>query len=307
MKKVFFSNMASKQSILEMDRFVRILFSGHQLQSFCREEDVIVLSTNSDGTRKTVWGPVFFRPTGSVVTIYHPDKPQRRFSKGLCIPIVPISAMYSKEWVKDDRWHNPVIQIKAFLPSYHEIPGLYSTYLSVFCLDTYYDDAGVCHWIVDTSYVDIIGLDNLFLPSEEGVWCLTQEEATRWVEVMIGLSPWNQVEENQVDLNLLTDSSIPLIWGPPRIIPCVRAKNYFNEFQRRIVEATKGTSYTVTKPERWDNYTHKVVLSIEKVVNDRSKFCGTHIEMNILFLLEVKGNVRKVIMYILDDSHAAVQ
>ena len=122
-------------------------------------------------------------------------------------------------------------------------------------------------------------MENSSLPSEDGIWCLTHEEATRWVEEMIGLSPCNQVEAIQLGLKLLADSSIPLIWGPP----CILANNNLNDAQCLIVvlEATKGTSYTVTKPARWNDVTYRQILCMEKVVNDRSEFYGKGLELYI--------------------------
>ena len=291
--------MASKPSIVELDNFVKILFSGNKIPASGREEDVLVLSTNSDGTRRTVWGPVFFHPTESVVYTYHSDKPQRRLITGPFVPSIPLSAIYCKAWVKDERWHNPVIRIKAPLQPYLGISEPNATFIGVFCFDTYYDNAGVCHWIIDTFYVDIIGMENLVLASEDGIWCLTYEEARRWVEVIVGSASCNQVEENEVGLNLPTDSTIPLKSGPPRTKPRVLVG-----YQDLMVEAIKGTSYTVTKPMPCNPITYKIVVIIEKVVNNRSHNCGKAFQMNILFRLEVEGNVRKVI--IMDDSFAEV-
>ena len=176
--------MASKPSIVELENFVKILCSNHQLTDSGREEDVKVLSTNSDGTRKTVWGPVFFHPKGSVVSTYHPDKPQRRIITGPCVPAIPLSAIYSKEWVKDGRWHSPVIQIKGTLPFHLGILGRYPTCISAFCFDSYNDDAGVCHWVIDTIYEDIIGMKKSVLPSQDGIWCLARENATLCVDAI---------------------------------------------------------------------------------------------------------------------------
>eukprot|EP00117_Sycon_ciliatum_P045915 scpid113055/ scgid32947/ len=130
------SNMASKPSIVELEYFVKV-YSKRQFPISGREEEVIVLSTNSDGTRKTVWGPVFFRPTGSVVSTIHPDKPRRRIIREANYPRIPLSAIDSKEWVKDERRQNPVIRIKMTVGSYLGKSGHYSTVICVFCFDTY--------------------------------------------------------------------------------------------------------------------------------------------------------------------------
>ena len=53
--------------------------------------------------------------------------------------------------MKDERWQDPVIRIKMAHLSYQE--GLHATLIiGVFCFDTYYDNAGVRHWVIHTVY-----------------------------------------------------------------------------------------------------------------------------------------------------------
>lgn len=286
--------MSSKPSIVELENFVKELCSNDELPNSVGDEDVIVLSTNSDGSRKTVWGPLLFRPSGAEVWTWHPNKPKRRHTMEPVVPGISLYSIYSKNWVKDARWQDPVIQIKTTQPSYQ--PGLYHTVIYVFCFDSYYDNAGVCHWVIDTVYVDMIGMENVVLPSEDKIWELSHKEATQWMEVMIEYAQSNQVEQVRRGINVLTDSSRPLKWGPPLCDHNSYSEDQFLILLQLFREAPEGSSYIVNQIEPVVGTLSKI--SIDKGVNDRSGLyghaCMTLVELE--FIMEVKENVRKIIL-----------
>ena len=187
-----------------------------------------VLSRNHDGTKRTVWGRPLFRPPGVVIHTYHPDKTQRRKIKGPGLhKLLRSCTPYRKEWVTDERWHNSAIRLE-FQTSYEGLPGRHKTYIFVFCFDTYQDSAGVCHWIIDTLYVNVFGLEDIILPGEDGgKWNLSHKEATLWVEKMVRCSQSKLVDTTQVGQTLFTDSPTPLIWAPPLSTPKTISKEDF--------------------------------------------------------------------------------
>ena len=160
--------MTSKHSIVQLENFVKLV-SFMDLTQLSAKGFVHVLSRNPDGTNRTIWVPPLFKPSGVVISTYHPNKPQRRIIEGSsllealrsCIP-------YRKEWVTDERWHNPAIHLesKAFVSK--SLLGNNLTYIFVFCFDTFHDDAGVCHWIIDTLYQESITPQSVQL--QVGVW-----------------------------------------------------------------------------------------------------------------------------------------
>ena len=284
--------MTSKHSIVQLETFVKVLCSKNPS---CGDE---VLSRNPDGTSRTVWGLPLFRPSGAVIYTHHPDKPHRRRIGGPSLPaVLQFSTPYRKEWVTDERWHNPAIRLEFKLSSYDCLPGSYVTYACVFCFDTFHDDAGVCHWIIDTLYVDVFGLEDIIFPGEYGGrWNLSHKEATLWVEEMVRFSQSDRVDTTQVGRNLFTDSPTPLIWGPPLISGHYNSRQDFEILLWDLRWATRGVKYAIIGPNPSRMTCAEIVLSIDKVTDSQSRYWGHGCIINIEFLLEVQANVRKIIL-----------
>ena len=288
--------MTSKHSIVQLEQFV-ILVASFDLPQLSGSEDVYVLSRNPNMKRKTVWGQPLFRPSGVVIHTHHPDKPERRKIEGPNLHKVLRSCpLYRKEWVTDDRWHNPAIRLEFKFASQF-LPGTYLKYVFVFCFDTFHDDAGVCHWIIDTLYVDVFGLEDIIFPGEDGgKWNLSHKEATLWVEEMVLCSNSKRVDTMQVGKNLFTDSPMPLIWGPPLSAHKNISNVAFEGFLSDLRWAISGTDYTITGPDPSGLGFFLIVMSIDKVRDSRSIYCGHGCIINIVFNLEVQANVRKIIL-----------
>ena len=286
--------MTSKHSIVQLEEFVKLV-SFIDLPQLSGSGDVHVLSRNPDGTKRTVWGPLLFRPSGVVIRIHHPDKPQRRSIEGPSLhQQLRSGTLYRKEWVTDERWHNPAIRLefKAF-PS-KSVPRAYLKYVFVFCFDTFHDDAGVCHWIIDTLYLDVFGLEDIIFHGEDGgKWNLSAKEATLWVEEIVVCSYSKRVDTMQVGQNLFTDSPTPLIWGPPLSSMSIED---FEAVLRYLSIVTWRTKCTITGPDPSMFGYFEIVMSIDKVKDSRSICCGHGCIVKIGFILEVKANVRKIIL-----------
>ena len=286
--------MPSKHSIVQLENFVKLV-SYFDLPQLSGSGDVHVLSRNPDGTKRTVWGPLLFRPSGVVIRTYHPDKPQRRriespgLHKALCS-----CTLYRKEWVTDERWHNPAIRLEFKAFPFTGVPGTYLKYVFVFCFDTFQDDAGVCHWIIDSLYVDVFGLEDIIFHGEDGgKWNLSDKESTLWVEEMVLCSYYERMDTMQVGQNLFTDSPSPLIWGPPLSIMSIV------DFEAVMCELSLviwRTKCTITGPDPSGFGVFQIVMSIDKIRDSRSRCCGYGCIVKIEFILEVKANVRKIIL-----------
>ena len=171
--------MTSKHSIVQLENCVNLV-SSIDLPKFSGSGDVCVLSRNPGMQKRTVSGPPYFRPSGVVIHTHHPDKQERRKFEGPSLHETHRSCtLYRKEWVTDERWHNPAILFEFKAVSSECLPGTYLKYVFVFCFDTFHDNAGVCHWIIDTLYVDVFGLEDIIFPGEDGgKWNLSHKEAT---------------------------------------------------------------------------------------------------------------------------------
>ena len=287
--------MTSKHSIVQLEQFVKLVTSI-DLPQLSGSGDVYVLSRNPDAKNRTVWGPPLFRQSGVVIHTHHPDKPQRCKIEGPSLhKVLRSCTLYRKEWVTDKRWHNPAIRLefKAFASKF--LPGTYMKNVFVFCFDTFHDDAGVCHWIIDILYVDVFGLEDIIFPGEDGgKWNLSHKEATLWVEEMVLYS--KRVDTMQVGQNLLTDSPTPLIWGPS----LSSAENISNvAFEALLWDlrwATRSTDYTITQQYPSSFGFFQIVISIDKVRDSRSRYCGHGCIVTIEFLLQVQASVRKIIL-----------
>ena len=245
--------MTSKHSIVQLENFVTLV-SSIDLPQFSGSGKVYVLSRNPDMKKRTVWGPPLFRPSGVVIHTHHPDKPTRRKIEGPSLDEeLRSGTLYRKEWVTDDRWHNPAILLEFKPVSSEFLPGTYLKYVFVFCFDTFHDDAGVCHWIIDTLYVDVFGLEDIIFPGEDGgKWNLSRKESTLWVKEMVLCSNSKGMDTMKVEQNLFPDSSTPLIWGAPLRSPENISNFAFEEFLLDLRLATRNTDYTITGPDPSD-------------------------------------------------------
>ena len=290
--------MSSTHSIVQLEIFVKLLSSKNLPPFPGGDRDVKVLSRNPDRTKSTIWGPPLFRPSGAVIYTYHPDTPQRRKIEVPSLHRILRSCKPNHtEWVTDERWYNPAIRLEFHTLYYEGLPGRRKTYIFVFCFDTFHDDAGVCHWIIDTLYVDVFGLEDIIFPCEYGgKWNLSHKEATLWVEEMVRCSQSTVVDTIQVGQNLFTDSSTPLIWGPPLSTPRTFPKTAFLQFLLDLRWATRRPKYTLTGPNPSSISCAQIVLSFDKIRDCRCRFRGRSCVVEIEFILEVQANVRKIIL-----------
>ena len=287
--------MTSKHSIVQLEEFVKLV-SSTDLPQPSGSGDVYILSRNPDGTKRTVWGPILFRPSGAVIRTTHPDKPQRRRIESPRLhEVLRLRTLYRKEWVTDDRWHNPAIRLEFKAFPFTGVPGTYLKYVFVFCFDTFHDDAAVCHWIIDTLYVDVFGLEDIIFPGEDGgKWNISRKESTLWVKEMVRCSNSKGMDTMKVGQNLFTDSPTPLIWGAPLRRYGNISNLAFAAFLLDLRLATRNTDYTITGPDPSIFGYFQIVMSIDKVRDCRSRYCGHGCIVNIVFILHVQASVRKI-------------
>ena len=287
--------MTTKHSIVQLETFVKLLSSKNLPKLPGGDGDVQVLSKNPDGSNKTVWGPPLFRPSGTVINTCHPDKPHRQKIEGPSLHrLLRRDTPNHKEWVTDDRWYNPVIRLEFQRLHRRGLPRLYKTFVFVICFDTFHDSAGVCHWIIDTIYLDLFGVEDIIMPGEDGgKWNLSHEEATLWLEAMVRCSKSKRVDTMQVGENLFTDSPIPLTWGPPLSRTSVKR---FDEFLLDLGLATRRAKYAITMPDPSSSSCTRIALSIDKVRDFHSCYWGNGCIVYIFIDLHVQANVRKVII-----------
>ena len=287
--------MTTKHSIVQLEKFVKLLSSTNLPKLPGGDGDVLVLSKNPDGTKRTVWGPPLFRPSGTVVITGHPVKLGRQTIEGPSLhALLRRGTPNHKEWVTDERWYNPAIRLEFQTLHHRGLPGVYKTYVFVICFDTFYDNAGVCHWIIDTIYLDMFGMQDVILPVEDGgKWNLSHEEAALWVEEMVRCSRSRRVDTVQVGQNLFTDSPTPLIWGPP--LSTLSFEDY-DEFMWDLERSTRNANYAISRPDPSSTSCTRILLSIDKVIEYRSRYFGHPCIVDIRFLLDGQADVRKVII-----------
>ena len=117
-------------------------------------------------------------------------------------------------------------------------------------------------------------MEDIIFPGEHGGrWNLSHKEATLWVEEMIRCSNSKRGDTMHVQQNLFTDSTTPLILGPPLTTNTIS----YVTFERLLWDlrwATSSSKYIIPFPDPSRRFFHKIVIVIDKVRDSRSGYCG---------------------------------